>query len=262
MVAFFPLKGGCMLLVPQIYLKNGESAYPEGTTNPLFTKDPMATAKSLKDFGADGIYCVDLSTSPVGTNPNLKIIKRITDEYKLAVYSFGGFKTAEEIESQFHAGASLVTLGAIAYQKPDFLEEISRRFAGRIATRIDVKGGKVVIPGYAVAPNKTAMDYALNFHKAGVRYIIYSDVSADGTMHEENFKSLAQFCENVNLRVVCAGEISSLSDIEKISRLNLPRLDALILGKSIYENKVDFRAARALQSDMEMADGDSTMTQM
>ncbi len=251
-----------MLLIPQIYLKNGEIALPEKTTSPIFKKDALATARTLKDLGAEGILCADLSITPVGPNPNAKVIRRIHEELGLAIYSSGGFKTLEEIDSHARAGSMLVVLGTPAYERPDFLESACKKFPSRIGARIEVKNGRVSIPGYAVASNKSALDYAEAFQKAGVRYVLYSDVSADGYAKEENFASLAKFCEQVGLRVVCTSEIRALSDIEKIARLHAQRLDALVLAKSLYEGRIDFLAARSMQSDLEMTDGESTMTQM
>jgi len=252
-----------MILIPQIYLRDGKTVKREGTTSPLIQEDAFATAKAFKDAGAEGLLCVDLSVTPVKTSPNMTLIKRIHDELDLGVYVSGGFKTAQEIEVYIQTGVELIILGPIAYQKPDFLENVCKRFPGKIAAHIDVKAGRVIIPGYAVTANKTAIDYAESFLAKGVRYILYSDVNTEGLVKEENLVNLEKFCRETNARVICTSEISRLSDIETIVGMNAQRLEALVLEKPLYENQIDLRGAIAMLNDLMLSAGsDSTLTEM
>lgn len=239
-----------MILIPQIYMRNGKIVTPDGTTATIFQEDPLETARTLKNAGADGVLCADLSITHMGASPNLGVMKRIHDELDIGVYVSGSFKTAAEIEAYFKAQVEMIVVGPIAYQKADFIEEVCKKFPGKIAVHIDVRAGNVTIPGYAVATNKTAFDYAEQFVAKGVRFILYSDVNAAGTMDDECMLSMKKFCENVNARVICTSEISGISDIEKITKMNLPRLEGLVLAKALYENRIDLKAAIAMVGDI------------
>ncbi len=252
-----------MILIPQIYMKEGNIAKTEGTSSPLFLDDAFATAKNFKDAGAEGILIVDLSLTPVGKNPNLMTIKRIHDELDLGVYVGGAFKTASEVEGYVKIGVELVILGSIAYQRPDFLESVCKSFPGKIATRIDLKAGKVTIPGYAVTTNKTPMDYAKSFVDAGVRYILYSEVDNAGHTTDASITSLEKFCNEINSRVICTSDVSGLPEIERIVTIEASRLDGLVLAKSLYENHVDLRGAIAMVNDILLSrEKDTTLTEM
>jgi len=245
-----------MILIPQIYLKNGKVAGIEGSTSDLLSDDPIQTARAMKDAGAEAIYLIDLAVPPIGASAHLPIIKQMLTDLGLGVYVGGGFKTPQAVEAYVGAGVNLVVLGPIAYQQPAFLDDVCKKFPNKIATHIDVKGTSVTIPGYAVVTNKTAFDYAERFLESGVRYIFYSDVSANGTLKSENIDHLKEFCQKVTSRIICTTEVSNLSDIEKIITLSAPRLEGLVLAKSLYEDRVNLRGAIAMANDLLLASGD------
>ncbi len=251
-----------MILIPQIYLKNGKTVKPEGSTSPAFKEDPFETAKFFREMGAEGLLLMDLNPTPLGKNPNFDQIKRIHSELKIAAYVSGGFKTAKEVDELVHAGAEMVILGSTAYQKPDFLEELCKLFPGKIATRLDVRGGHVTIPGYTVSTNKTALDYAEAFANAGVRYIFYSDLSQSGALDDNSIKDLELFCKQARTRIICTSEVLNLGEVEKILTIDAARLEGLVLCKSLYDDRIDFRGAIAVANDISMSkDRDSTLTE-
>ncbi|MFA4874655.1 MAG: HisA/HisF-related TIM barrel protein [bacterium] len=247
-----------MLLIPQIYLKNGKVAFREGTRSALFHESPLETARAMKAAGAEMMHISDLNVQTVGASPNFPHIKSIHDEAGLAIYVNGGFKTTQSVDACIAAGAEFVALGPLAYQQPAFLDELCKEFPGKIGTHIDVRGGRVTIPGYAVVTNKTAFDYAERFLDSGVRYILYSDVKADGTTGEENFKNLLEFCKKITARIICTSEVGNLADIEKIVKLSAPRLEGLILSKALDEDRIDLRSAIVMVNDLVIASGNES----
>ncbi len=252
-----------MILVPKMYLRDGKVAARQGTTSPLFQDDPFATAQAMTDSGAEAIQIVDLGIPHVGTSPHLPIITRIHHELEVAVYVGGSFKTTQSVESFMNAEIELVALDSVAYQQPAFLKEVIEQFPARVAVHIDVKAGRVTIPGYTVVANKTALDYAERFIDQGVRFILYSDVGPSGTMENDNFDQLLEFCNKATARIFCTSEISSLADMQRIALLGAPRLDALVLDRSLAEGHIDLRGAIAMLADLSLESSDeATLTDM
>lgn len=254
-----------MILIPQIYLKNGKVVLLEGTRASLFQEDFAATARAIKDAGAEAIHVVDLGVGPVGASPHLPLLQKVHEELGLAFYVGGGFKTTHAIEAFIERGFELVVLGSVAYQQPAFLEEAAKKFPAHVGVHIDVKANRVTIPGYTVVANKTALDYAERFVGSGVRYIFYSDVGAGGAMADEHYERLALFSKQVAARIICTSEVASLPEIERVTRLSLgvPRLDGLVLGKPLYEGRLELHTSIALVNDIVIEGGDdSTLTEM
>jgi phosphoribosylformimino-5-aminoimidazole carboxamide ribotide isomerase len=252
-----------MILIPQIYIKNGKTVKLEGTTSAVIKDDPYETAKGFKDVGAEAIHCIDLEVPHVGISAHVPMIKKIHDDLGMAVYVGGGFKTIHAVEGYIHAGMELVAIGSVAYQQPQFLEEASKKFPARIATYIDVKNGRVTIPGYAAVTNKTALDYAARFIESGVRFIFYSDVAANGFVSDKEITNLENFCKQVTARIICTSEISGPADIEKIAKLGTPRLDGLVLARALYEARIDLRGSIAMVNELALSiEQDVTLTEM
>ncbi len=252
-----------MFLIPQIYLRGGEVISREGTVSPIFQRDPIATATTMMDCGAEAIHCIDLEITAMGKSPNISVIKEIREKTNLAVHVGGGFKTTQALNAYISAGVEMIVLGTVAFQQPTFLKEACEAFPGRIAVHIDVKSSKIVIPGYAVVSHKTALDYAEKFIEDGVRYILFSDVASDGYMAEENYTNLVDFCKGVTARVICTSEMRDLTGVEKIANFAIPRLDGLILAKSLYSDRIDLRGAIAMVNDITLSnDNEPTLTEM
>ncbi len=252
-----------MILIPQLWLKSGKAILPEGSSSAIFTEDPLSTASAIKACGVEAITLIDLSIPHVGQSPDLQLVKKIKDETGLSISVGGAFRSEQPIEGFLAAGADFIILGTVAYQQPAFLESVAKRFPGRIATQIDMRGGRVTIPGYAVVSNKTVFDYAEQFLRCGVRHILYSDVGTSGHIADENDASMKAFCQKVLARVFCASELSSIADVERIARLGVPKLDGIILGKALYDGRIDLRGAVALVRDLALVmEDDSTMAEM
>lgn len=247
-----------MLLIPQFYLKNGKVLLREGTRSRLLVEDPIETAKAMRDAGAELLHIVDLNVHALGQNPNLPAMKQIKSSVGLPFCVDGTFKTAQAAEATLQTGAEFVGLDSVAYQQPAFLEELCERFPGKVAVHIDVKGGKVTIPGYAVVSNKTAFDYAERFLESGVRYILYSDTKADGTLGEENFTGVLKFCQKVTARIICTSEVANLNDVQRIFTLSAPRLEGLIISRSLAEDRIDLRSAIIMVGDLMIASGNES----
>ncbi|MBN1283039.1 MAG: hypothetical protein JXA24_04620 [Proteobacteria bacterium] len=244
-----------MQLIPQIYLKDGRVAVAGGGRSALFSEDVMATAAAMKAAGAETLHFVDLAPTTVGAAPHAALVNKVIRELKIAAYVDSTFKTPQAVEAYVNAGVEFVAQGSIAYQQPAFLRELCEKFPNKIGAHIDCKGGHVTIPGYAVVTNKTPMDYAGQFLDAGVRYILYSDTRADGTMGDENFRNMLEFCKNVTARIICTSEISSLSDVQRIVALSAPRLDGIVLGRALAEDRIDLRSAVVMVNDLIIGSG-------
>ena len=244
-----------MQLIPQIYLKDGKTVVISGARSALLSEDPIATATAMKSAGAEMIHVVDLAPTAVGQNPHIPVVNKMKKEVGLAVYVDGAFKTPQSVEGFLGAGADFVALGSIAYQQPAFLQELCEKFPNKIGVHIDFRGGHVTIPGYAVVSKKSSFDYAEQFLETGVRYILYSDLLADGTMGEENFRNILEFCKRVTARIICTSEISNLNEIQKIVTLSAPRLEGIVVGKALAEDRIDLRSAIVMVNDLIIGSG-------
>lgn len=244
-----------MLLIPQIFLKQSKAVRFDRTVAPQFSEDPIVMANTLKGSGVEAVYISDIGIPHVGQSPHLPIIKEIREKVGLAVYVGGPFVSVGSMEPYIDLGVELIALGAVVYQQPHILADACKAFPGRVAAHIDVKGGRVTVPGWTVAANKPASEFAERFKQAGVRVLFYSDVGADGKIGDEQFASTLTFCKTALTRIVLTSDVAGPNDIERLIRLGAPRLEGLVVAKAFYEGRIDIRGACALVADLLLISG-------
>lgn len=252
-----------MILIPQIFIRGKKTVALERTVSPLFDEDPFAMASRIKDVGGEAVYIVDLTIPPVGVGENAPVIQKIREELGLNVFIGGAFRSTRSVEAYLGLDLKMAVLETVAYQQPALVKEACSKFPGAVAVQLNVRAGRVTIPGWTVAANKTVFDYADQFGEQGVTAFFYSDVAGDGFMGSENFTNLLTFCKRVHRSVICTSEIKGSPDIERLVTLGAPGLDGLVLSRSLYEGRVDLKAALDFVSDLSMDKGNEpTLTEM
>ncbi len=244
-----------MILIPQIYLRAKKVAALERTISPIYDEDPFAMARNIKEAGGEAVYIIDLGIQNIGTGENGPIIRKINDDLGLSIFLGGPFKSVRAIESYFNLGIQAVVLETVAYQQPPLVREACAHFPDKICVQIYVESGRVTIPGWTVAANKTAFDYAEQFGELGVKRFFYSDVGSEGFLGKENLQNILAFCKKVKKSVICNSEIKESADIEKLVTLGAPHLDGIILARSLYEGRIDLKAAIGLVADLSLVPG-------
>lgn len=239
-----------MILIPQIFIKAGRAVRPERTAFPLFDEDAYAMAKSMADVGSDALFISDLNVSPVGTNENIPVMAKIRKDLKVKLIVGGAFRAPPSFAPYIELGADLIVLDSHAYQQPRIVEEACARFGGKIAVHIDVRDGRVTIPGWTVAANKTAFDYAERFMEQGVTALFYSNMSVDEKTADEHLKEILDFCKRIDASIYCTNEIRGLDDIERLVTLGAPHLEGVVLGRGLYQGRIDLKGAISYVADM------------
>ena len=74
----------------------------------------------------------------------------------------------------------------------------------------------------------------------GVQYMIFTDISRDGTLGGPNFTMLDKLNHAVSSQVIASGGISSLKDIINLADL---QLYGAICGKALYSGNLSLRQA-------------------
>ncbi|OGQ23629.1 MAG: hypothetical protein A3I05_06390 [Deltaproteobacteria bacterium RIFCSPLOWO2_02_FULL_44_10] len=238
-----------MLLIPLIYLKDGKAMRLEQSALSLFQEDIVAMAKNLQSAGIDTLFIIDLNFSHTGTSPHLPLIQQIIEQGSKVILG-GNARSIQSITPYIESGVEQVVFGSTAYQHPKLVQEACEIFPEKIAAHIDVKAGRVVVPGWTVAANKTALDYVERFRDYGMKTIFYSDVNADEKLSPDNFESTLQFCKKAKMHVFITSEISEASDVEHFVTLGAPHLKALVLTKAFYKQLIDVKASLSLISDL------------
>jgi phosphoribosylformimino-5-aminoimidazole carboxamide ribotide isomerase len=141
----------------------------------------------------------------------------------------------QAVNQLFLLGVDRVILGTAALEDRAFLTEALAKFGSKIIVGIDAKDGKVATRGWTDASDVLAISFAQEMYKLGVQYIIYTDISRDGTLTEPNYQALGEIVRAFGGRVIASGGLSDISQLTKLRELGA---QGAIIGKAIYSGRI------------------------
>ncbi len=209
----------------------------------VFHHDPAAQAKTWEDCGAAKIHVVDLDGSTEGRPANLDAVEAIVRAVKIPVQLGGGIRNRHTIETYLHSGVSTVILGTVAARYPEQAMEWIAAFPEQVAVGIDARGGYVAVQGWTESTNVTAVQLAAHIQKAAPSAFIYTDIEKDGMMQGPNIQATRTFAEATSIPVILSGGVSSMEDLRQALPLEDSGVRGVIIGRALYEGRIDLRAA-------------------
>ena len=208
----------------------------------LYYDDPAEPALLWKESGAVWVHVVDLDGAFSGAPQNWQAVEKIAAT-GLRVQMGGGLREEADVRRAFEVGASRVVIGTRAVLDSTFLLQLVKTHGDKIVVGIDAKDGKVAVRGWVDTTDMQALDLARQVETQGVSTIIYTDISRDGMLSGPNFDAQKQMLSAVKLDVIASGGVSSQNDIEKFRQMakEHPNLNGVIIGRALYEGKVDLK---------------------
>lgn len=216
----------------------------------IYSNDPLAIAKRWEDCGARRLHVVDLDGAFDGIAKNLDIVLEIQRQTSLSVEMGGGIRSADVVKDRLESGIDQVILGTMAQKSISEVRSLSQQYPKRIVLGIDARDGFVSVQGWTEQSSVTATDLINSYNGSPVAAIIFTDIARDGTLNGPNLESLDTVIDHTDIPVIASGGISQLSDLERLNDRFGNRLFGVILGKSLYDNRIDLNEAiRLFQRD-------------
>lgn len=233
-----------MKLYPAIDMKDGKCVrlkQGEFKDITVYCDEPWKVAKYFEESGASFIHLVDLDGALKGHSVNEESIRRIISEVNIPCELGGGIRTMEDIERVLSYGISRVIIGTKAVSSPEFVREAVERFGSdKIVVGVDAKDGFVAVEGWEQLSDKTAISLCLTMKNLGIKHIVYTDISKDGMLLGPNTEMTRKLTEETGLDVIASGGVSSMEDLRSLSDAGIK---GAIIGKAIYENRINIRDA-------------------
>jgi phosphoribosylformimino-5-aminoimidazole carboxamide ribotide isomerase len=232
-----------MIIYPAIDLRGGKTVrlfqgdYNQET---IFDIEPAAAALKWEEAGARWIHIVDLDAAKAGHPVNLDAIARIRDAVDVPIQVGGGIRTFQHIAEMLDRGVTRVILGTVALRDRALVEKAAQRWGEAIAVSLDARDGKLAASGWTEQTELDALELAKDMNKAGVTRFIFTDINRDGTNTGPNVDAIRELVLAVRGRVISAGGIASIADIEDLVQTNA---HGAIIGRALYDGRVDLREA-------------------
>jgi phosphoribosylformimino-5-aminoimidazole carboxamide ribotide isomerase len=201
---------------------------------------PLEMARRWQGAGARWLHVVDLDGAFAGHSVNHDAIREIRNQCPaIRIEVGGGLRDDDAVARMLDTGVERVILGTAAVRNPDLLERAVREFGPRIAVGIDARDGEVRLSGWKTDSGVSALELAKRMEESGVELVIYTDISRDGRLEGVNVDATRALLDATGLRVIASGGVSTPDDVIRLRDLEHPRLEGVILGKALYENRID-----------------------
>ncbi|MBE6995138.1 MAG: 1-(5-phosphoribosyl)-5-[(5-phosphoribosylamino)methylideneamino]imidazole-4-carboxamide isomerase [Ruminococcaceae bacterium] len=204
----------------------------------VYGQDPCAVAREFIAAGAKYLHVVDLDGAKDGTLANFESIASIAKQGGLYIEVGGGIRTEERIRQYLELGVSRCILGTIAVKDFDFTARMAQKYGDAIAVGVDARDGYVAINGWKELSEETGIDFCKRLRDAGVKTVIYTDISRDGAEKGTNLELYRELAKIEGLNITASGGVSSMEELKELQTIGT---HAAILGKALYTGRLDLK---------------------
>jgi len=203
-----------------------------------FSDRPYEMAKKWESEGASYLHIIDLDGAKKGSGYNNNTIREIIKNINIPIQVGGGIRTLSDIKEKFELGVDRVILGTVAVNDTEFVKQAVGLYKDKIVVGIDAKDGFAATQAWLDVSGTKAIDLAKKMESLGVKTINFTDISKDGMMKGPNIESTREMVENTNINIIASGGVSSMDDLENLSKLNVY---GAIVGTALYEKAMDLK---------------------
>lgn len=228
-----------MKLFPAIDLLGGKAVrlyqgdYQAAT---VYADDPLEMVARFQAAGASCLHVVDLDGAREGAPVNFAAVRRIAEAGGLFLEVGGGIRDEARAAAYLSLGVDRVILGTAAARNFSLVEQLVRQYGDAIAVGVDARDGNVAVGGWLENTDLPALEFCRRCAGAGVKTVIYTDISKDGALGGTNLEVYQTLAQIPGLDVVASGGVSGLGELRMLAQCGIY---GAIVGKAIYEGVLD-----------------------
>jgi phosphoribosylformimino-5-aminoimidazole carboxamide ribotide isomerase len=226
-----------MMVIPAIDVMDGQvvrltKGDEEARTNYGTYGSPLETAQRWQNEGAEYIHIIDLDAT-LSRGDNLGLIQAIVKELKVPVQFGGGIRSIELAQNLLEEGISRIILGSLAMKTPEDVSSLSEDYGkDRVVIALDHRRGIVLEKGWKGSTGKPLEEALRMFTGLGLERFLITDTDRDGTLEGPDTETYTRLSEQAS--IIASGGVGSIEDIVA---LNETGVEAVVVGKALYEGK-------------------------
>ncbi len=244
------------MIIPAIDLIEGkvvrlyQGDYEQKTEYKL---DPVDVLKTYAAGGASWLHIVDLTGAKDPDKRQLELIKKMADTGLMKFQAGGGIRCKNDVEQLLANGVSRVVIGSLAVKQPELVKNWIDTFGPEaivlaLDINIDENGNKFIAThGWQENSGVRLEEILADFKSVGVRHVLCTDISRDGTLAGSNVNLYQEVVEQFpEIIWQSSGGIGGIADIEA---LKPTKVGGVILGRALLEGKFTIEEAIACWQD-------------
>lgn len=232
-----------MIIIPAIDIyDNSVVRLAKGDFNNItyYKNTPLQQAMLYESFGFKIIHVVDLLGSKQGKFTSLESIKSIKGKTKLKVEFGGGIRDVKSAEELFSIGVDNIIIGSLSIKnKNEFELILSKNDPDNIIVAVDILDRNVKVSGWTEYTSISIYSHIEYCQNLGVNKFLCTDISRDGMLIGTNLALYQDLISRFpKIKLIASGGIKDINDVKNLMKIN-PY--AVVVGKAIYEEKIDLK---------------------
>ena len=213
-----------------------------------YSDDPVEVATRFADAGARWLHVVDLDGARTGAPVHWEVIEAIVSAVgdRVRIEVAGGLRDEAAVATVLRFGAARAVVGTAALRNPTFAGRlVAAHGRERIATSIDVRGGRAVGQGWVNDEASVPAEEAIRrLGEAGVAIFEVTAIERDGILKSPDLELYERLMTLGAGAIIASGGIATLEDLRSVRVLGC---SGAIVGRAIYEGQLDVARALALE---------------
>jgi phosphoribosylformimino-5-aminoimidazole carboxamide ribotide isomerase len=232
-----------MIIIPAIDIyDNSVVRLAKGDFNNItyYKNSPLQQALLYESFGFKIIHVVDLLGSKQGKFTSLESIKSIKGKTKLKVEFGGGIRDVKSAEELFSIGVDNIIIGSLSIKnKNEFELILSKNDPDNIIVAVDILDRNVKVSGWTEDTSISIYSHIEYCQNLGVNKFLCTDILRDGMLIGTNLELYQDLISRFpKIKLIASGGIKDINDVKNLLKIN-PY--AVVVGKAIYEEKIDLK---------------------
>ena len=199
----------------------------------VYDADPVGRAREWERRGARALHVVDLDGAREGRPVQLALIREIARAAGVPLQVGGGIRTLEDVRAARRAGAARVVVGTAAVADRDFRLRALEELGADLVVAVDAREGVVATHGWQRQSGVGAAELAGELAAEGVRAVLFTDISRDGTGEGAALERTAEVAGIIP--TIASGGVRGAGDIRALA--GTPGVVGAVVGTALYEGQ-------------------------
>ena len=231
-----------MIIYPAIDIIDGKCvrlSKGDYSLKTIYSDNLESIAKNWINNGTRFLHIVDLDGAKAGNPVNIKNILEIRKLFpNIFIQIGGGIRDIDTIEKYLNYGIDRIILGTKVLKNKDFILSLNKSLRDRIAIDIAIKDGKLAGDGWEKTEKENVESFIEFLEQNGIKMFVITDISKDGMMEGINETSINSILKYITTNAIISGGVTTIDDVKTILAMHKSKINGMIIGKALYENKI------------------------
>lgn len=207
-------------IIPALLLQNESLVKTMRFGDFTYVGDPCNTVRIFNELEVDELLFLDITATPDGRSPNMRLLADIANECFMPLAYGGGVTTVDQAREILQIGFEKVAVNSSAIESPALVSQLSDVFGSQaVIGAIDVKkewSGRYSVRSGAGRKNtgRDPISWAVELERLGVGEILLTSIDREGTWSGFDTDLLKAVTHAVSIPVIAHGGAGSIQDID------------------------------------------------